>query len=817
MIARIAVSAAAYAIDKPYSYRIPLDMELQPGQRVLLPFGRSNRRTEGIVLSVEPGDESKLKAVETCLDPEPLLSMTQLKLAAFLRERYFCTFYDAVRAMLPAGLWFKTQASYRLTEDRSWKDSTIRKAYARELLEFLESLGGTGEEGPLRQFLPDEETLTETLAYLCRKKWVKAQTEFLQRTKDKTEKIATLAATPEEAMEFASHRPKSAAMQRAVLEQLCSLGSVSVKELCYFTGATTATVSRLEKLGYLTLSQQPVLRCREIRPVHLDGPLILNEDQQACFEGLQQQMTGEAPGVALLYGVTGSGKTSIYIKLIQDCLSRGQSAMLLVPEIALTPQLLGLLAAYFRDKVAVLHSSLGAGERYDQWKRIRSGEATVVVGTRSAAFAPCVSPGLLILDEEQEHSYKSENNPRYSAREVAIWRGVKENALVLLGSATPSIESMYRARSGDYRLYQLRQRYNGKPLPRVEIVDMQQELKMGNDLSLSDALRDALYENLQREEQTVLLLNRRGNSRALVCVDCRKIPECPRCSVRLTYHSANHRLMCHYCGFSMAAPDRCPQCGGPLKTIGTGTQKVELELKGLFPDLEVDRMDADTISAVNTHEKILEHFQRENVPVLLGTQMVAKGLNLPRVSLVGVLDADLSLYTGGYRAGETTFDMLTQVVGRAGRGDTPGRALIQTLVPDHQIIKLAASQDYDGFYNLEIGLRRVQSLPPFGDQAVVTFSGEEEGAVLRGAAKFRDSLNGCVRSPRYEAERCIVLGPAPCPVPKINYHFRYRLTLNCRMTRELRLLLACLLRQFSQDRANRGVSAFIDVNGYDGA
>ena len=816
MIAQIAVSAATYAIDKPYSYRIPEGIQLKPGQRVQLPFGRSNRSCEGIVLNIGPGDERKLKDVDRVLDEKPLLSMTQLKLAAFLRERCFCTFYDAVRAMLPAGLWFKTSASFTLTEDTSWTDAVIRKEHARELLEFLRDLGGKAEEGELKKLIPDEQILSDTVAYLVRKKWLRTEKEFLQRTNDKVEKIATLAASPEEAMQYAAHRPRSASMQKAVLEQLCSLGSVSVKELCYFTGASAATVNRLEKLGYVTLSERPVLRCRQITPVKLEGPLVLNADQSRCFEGLKQQMQQDHPGVALLHGITGSGKTSVYIKLIQTCLDCGRSAMLLVPEIALTPQLLGLLAAYFGSQVAVLHSCLGAGERYDQWKRIHEGEANVVVGTRSAVFAPCVNPGLIILDEEQEHSYKSENNPRYCAREVAIWRGIKEKTLVLLGSATPSVESMYHAKSGDYRLYTLNQRYNGKPLPTVEIVDMQEELKMGNDLSLSYPLRQAICENLEQDQQTVLLLNRRGNSRALVCVDCRQIPECPRCSVRLTYHSANHRLMCHYCGFSMAAPQRCPKCGGPLKTIGTGTQKVELELQELFPDMEIDRMDADTVNAVNTHEKILTHFQQNNVPVLLGTQMVAKGLNLPKVSLVGVLDADLRLYTGGYHAGETTFNMLTQVVGRAGRGDIPGRAMIQTMVPDHQIIRLAARQDYEGFYNLEINLRRVQSLPPFGDQAIVTFSGEEETAVLRGSVKFRDSLIGCMQQDAYSQERCTVLGPAPCPVPKINYHFRYRLTLNCRLTRNLRLLLACLLRQFMQDRANRGVSAFIDVNGFDG-
>lgn len=812
MIGKIAVSAANFAIDKPYSYWIPQDMALAPGQRVMVPFGRANRRTEGIVLTVEPGSEDKLKPVESCLDDGPILTETQLRLAAFLRERYFCTFFDAIRVMLPAGLWFRTRLTVSLTEDRSWKDKTIRKEGAEELLELLENLGGTAQEEALRNLISDEDSLREVLSYLRQKKWITCQTDFLRKTQDKSEKIATLAQSPEETMAYAASRPKSAAMQRQVLELLCSVGSAAVKDVCYFTGASAATVNRLEKLGYLTLSQRPVLRCREIRPAKLSGPLVLNEEQQACFEGLASQMAQEEPGVALLYGVTGSGKTSVYIRLIQTCLEKGKSAMLLVPEIALTPQLLGILAAYFGTQVAVLHSSLSAAERYDQWKRVKSGDARVVVGTRSAVFAPC-TPGLIILDEEQEHSYKSESAPRYDAKEVAIWRGAKEKALVVLGSATPSVESMYRAKTGLYRLYTLRQRYNGRPLPEVEIVDMREELKLGNDTSLSIPLRQRILETRQAGKQTILLLNRRGNSRALVCIDCRQTPECPRCSVHLTYHSANSRLMCHYCGFSMAAPDRCPACGGPLKTIGTGTQKVQQELTALFPDMETSRMDADTVSAVNTHEKILEHFQKENVPVLLGTQMVAKGLNLPNVTLVGVLDGDLSLYSGGFRAGETTFNMLTQVVGRAGRGDSAGRAVIQTLQPEHQVIGLAAKQDYDGFYDLEIRLRQAQAAPPFGDFALVTFSGQEEGQVLRGAAVFRDSLNAWLR--QVPEEKCSVLGPAPCVVPKVNYNYRYQLTLRCHMTRPLRQLLAALLRKFSQDKANRGVNAYIDVNGYD--
>ena len=812
MIGKVAVSAANFAIDKPYSYAIPQGLTVSVGQRVRIPFGRGNKPAEGIVLAVEEGCEDGLKTIEATLDDGPVLTQMQLQLAAFLRERYFATFYDCLRAMLPAGLWFQTRQTFSLTADRSWKEKTIRKAHALEVLTLLENLGGQAGEDALSELFSDEEALRETISYLARKKWLTAHTDYLRKSKDRTEKIAMLATSPEEAMAYAASRPKSAVMQKNVLTLLCSLGSVAVKELCYFTGASTTTINRLESLGYLALMERPVLRCREIVPAQIDGPLILNQEQQVCFDGLNAQLREENPGVALLKGVTGSGKTAVYIKLIEACLDKGRAAMLLVPEIALTPQLLGLMAAYFGPQVAVLHSSLSTAERYDQWKRVRSGEAKVIVGTRSAVFAPC-DPGLIILDEEQEHSYKSENSPRYSAKEVAIWRGAKEKALVLLGSATPSVETMHRAKAGDYRLYTLTGRYNGKPLPSVEIVDMRQELKMGNDLSISIPLRQQIMDTWQAGKQTILLLNRRGNSRALVCVDCRQTPECPRCSVRLTYHSANNRLMCHYCGHSQPAPKRCPSCGGPLKTIGTGTQKVQEELAFLIPEMETIRMDADTVSAVNTHEKILERFQKEKNPVLIGTQMVAKGLNLPDVTLVGVLDADLSLYTGGYRSGETTFNMLTQVVGRAGRGDTPGRAMIQTLVPEHQIIRYAAGQDYDGFYELEISLRRVQNAPPYADIATVTFSGQEEAAVLRGAVKFRDSLNYCL-SQSHIQQQCTVLGPAPCMVPKINYHFRYQLTLRCRMDRPMRQLLAYLLRQFSKDKDNRGVNAYVDVNGY---
>ena len=799
MTGKIAVSAAVFAIDKPYSYRIPEEMTLLPGMRVQVPFGRGNKLCDGIVLSVETGEEAGLKAVCCALDDAPVLTPTQLKLASFLRERYFCTFFDAARAMLPA--------------DAGWKTAVIRKAGAKEILLLLEALGAEAEETKLHEAVADDEAFSAALAYLLKKKWISTTQEFHPRVTEKNEKIAALAVPGEQAMAFAAQRPKSAAMQRSVLELLAALGSGAVKDICYYTGASPATLRRLEELGYVELSERPVLRCREIQPAEVERPLVLSEEQQDAFLGLRQQMEQPRPGVALLYGITGSGKTSVYIRLIQHCLDAGKTALLLVPEIALTPQLLGVMAAWFGSQVAILHSSLGMGERYDQWKRIKSGDARVIVGTRSAVFAPTENLGVIILDEEQEHSYKSENNPRYSAKEVAIWRGLKEHTLVLLGSATPSVESMYHAKRGDYTLYTLKNRYNGRPLPQVEIVDMREEVKLGNDMSLSLPLRQEIYDNWNAGNQTVLLLNRRGNSRALVCVDCREVPQCPRCAQPMTYHSANNRLMCHYCGHSQPAPDTCPDCGGAMKHIGFGTQKVEEELTRLFPGTELLRMDADTTAG--GHEEILQTFERERVPILLGTQMVAKGLDFENVTLVGVLSADISLYVDNYRAAERTFSLLTQVVGRAGRGGKTGRAVIQTYTPGNDVIRCAARQDYDAFYESEIRMRRLRRYPPFADLFTVTVSGTEEGRVLRAAVSVRETLRQLCRRPELAAGEPEVLGPAPAPVVKVNNRFRYRCTLVGKNDKATREMLAWLQKDFAKDSANRGMNLFVDHNAAD--
>jgi primosomal protein N' (replication factor Y) len=810
VVAKIAVSAAVFAIDKPYSYRIPANLALRTGMRVIVPFGRGNRRTEGVVLLLEEGKETGLKSVERALDPEPVLTDGQLRLAAFLRERYFCTYYEAVKAILPAGLWFQTTETFELTGEE--RGGNIRQKTALQILQILDDFGGKTDYHRLKEQIPDENLLQGGIRYLLFKKLIRSNLDAAARTREKTEKLASLAVSCEEAEEYAGRKQKSAPLQKSVLELLSAAGSASCGEILYMTGASMTTLRRLEKLGLLTISEREVYRSPVPKPDRLEDPPVLSPEQQTVFEGLLRQSQAPKPGVALLYGVTGSGKTSVYIRLIYEALTRGKSAVLLVPEIALTPQLLGKLAAHFGDKVAILHSSLRVGERCDEWRRLREGKAFVAVGTRSAVFAPVQNPGLFIVDEEQEHTYKSENSPRYHAREVAILRGLRENALVVLGSATPSVESMYRAKTGVYALYTLHERYNGRALPHVRLVDMKKELRKGNPGSISEELEESLRDNILAKKQSILFLNRRGNSRYLVCVDCGEAPTCPRCSVHLTYHSVNERLMCHYCGYSEPAVTRCPKCGGPLKPVGSGTQKIQEELAAIFPDTGVLRMDADTVAAAGGHEAILAEFQKEKVPILLGTQMVAKGLDFEDVTLVGVLDADMSLYVGDYRAAETTFSLLTQVVGRSGRGETAGTAIIQTMTPENPVMLLAAKQDYDSFYDQEIHLRSLRQCPPFSDLFTMTFTGLYEDRVLRGAAAFRAELRKRLNASALEAQ---ILGPAPAPVARVNYTYRYRLNLSCKNTKPLRSLLAQLLADFARDRQNQGVGAYADVNSYE--
>ncbi len=817
MIAKIAVDGLVYAIDKPYSYLLPEALSAgRPGCRVSVPFGQGNRLREGMILALEAGSAPELKEVRALLDPSPVLSEGMLRLAAFVRERYFCTFYDAIRAMLPAGLWLKSREVFALAKlPEDWEERLKDEPLMARLVALLRDAGGRLMDEALYRQCGSGPELQDALRRLRDRGWLRADTELRRRNSDKTELILELAADPEQIAEHLRARGKAAPMQRAVMELLSTVGVISQKEMQYFTGASLQTLRSLERAGLLRITAREVLRRTHIAPYEGDTAFELTEAQRSVFEGLLARMEAPEPGSALLYGVTGSGKTAVYIHLIRRCLARGRTALLLVPEIALTPQLLSLFSACFGGEIAVLHSGLRVGERYDEYKRIDRGEARVVVGTRSAVFAPLKDLGLIVVDEEQEHTYKSENSPRYHARELALCRGAREKALVLLGSATPSVETMYRARRGDHALFRLPARYNGRELPAAELVDMKQELIAGNPTAVSGRLLEAIRERMARKEKSILLLNRRGSNRLVLCVDCGWVPSCPRCSVNLTYHMANERLMCHYCGHSQPVFARCPECGGPLKRVGVGTQQLEYDLGKLLPEARILRMDADTITPTNPHEAVLSRFAEEDVSVLIGTQMVAKGLNFPDVTLVGVVDADASLYVDNYRSAETTFSLITQVVGRSGRGEKTGTALIQTLTPRNAVLRQAAAQDYDSFYETELPLRRLRNCPPFRDQLQIGFIGFPERHVEDCARRFARALWQRLEQAGLRPAVTDLLGPAPAAVAKINNRYRYRLTLLCVNSKPLRLELAALVKSFSNEKETRGVTLYVDVNGYE--
>ncbi|MCD8145756.1 MAG: primosomal protein N' [Clostridiales bacterium] len=814
---QVAVSAATYAIDKPYTYLFPCEMaqRAEPGMRVLVPFSQGNQLTEGVVLSLWEGERiPNIKSVRVLLDEQPVLSPEALKLALWMRDRYFCTVYTAAKAMLPAGLYYAARDTFSLAEGVSPEDASAQVKHAplqSLVLEVLRRQGGQATREQIYRAFGDKSP-AGALKALTEKGLLTVSSSVSRNVGDKTEQVAYLTVPLEEAL---SQIGKGAKAQRSVLQLLGQVGSASLKDIHYFTGAAAQTVRVLEKKGLVALYKREVYRRPESNQAPQAEPPVLNDEQQTAYEGISALLNQRKPACALLYGVTGSGKTQVYIQLIHKVIGEGRTALVLVPEIALTPQLLHHFEAQFGRQVAILHSSLSAGARYDEWKRAKNGDAKVVIGTRSAVFAPLEKLGLIVLDEEQENSYQSGQSPRYHARDVAKYRSAQSGAVLVLGSATPSVESMYLAQKGVYHLFRLKNRFNAQSMPQVNIVDMRQELRGGNLSCLSGPLRSELRENLNRGEQTVLFLNRRGTSRMVVCGECGATPECPHCSVKLTYHKDNHRLMCHYCGYSQEMVPVCPDCGGELYFVDAGVQMVQEQLEAAFPGVEVLRMDADAVSAAHNHEDILSRFQQKKIPILLGTQMVAKGLDFENVTLVGVLDADQGLYVSSYRAGERTFSLLTQVVGRAGRGSRAGRAVIQTFTPKNDIITCAARQDYDAFYESEILLRESRQTPPVRDLYQLTVSGPLEHHVLQSAHRLRTALQSWQSSREMAQHPFSLYGPAEAPVLRVMGRYRYRLTVVCKDHKKIREMLAFLLKAFQQDKFNKGIGVSVERNPMD--
>ena len=812
---KVAVSAAPYSIDKPYSYLVPesLAAAAVPGVRVMVPFGRGNKESEGLILArVQEPKLPGSKALRQVLDPEPVLDKAGIDLALWMRGRYFCTVFEAVKTILPAGLWYGLREIWSLAmEPETARSAAVGIPGAWQVLDLLEKQGGKADIRVLRDVLGDG--AEKPLKAMKKAEILACETDAKRKIADKSHRMVELAVNTEDAYALTEPKRRSAPARYEVVNFLATAGRTPATEVSYYTGASARTLKTMEKAGLIAFSEEEELRVPSLDDVEPGPEIVLNEEQQRAFEEILGRVQAAKPSVTLLHGVTGSGKTQVYLRLVQETLALGKTAMVLVPEIVLTPQMMRKFSSYFGSRVAMLHSSLKMTERYDQWKRIRRGEVDVVLGTRSALFAPLKNLGLIIMDEEQEGSYQSENVPRYDAREVAKYLCVREKAALVFGSATPTVETAWAAEQGSYQKALLRRRYNENALPEVLIADLRQEILNGNPGLISTPLRQELEKNLAAGEQSILFLNRRGSSRMLLCGECGYVPQCPRCSTAMTYHSANGRLMCHYCGHSEPAADTCPECGGWMKHVGAGTQKVEEELRELFPEAGILRMDADTTAG--GHEEILQTFERERVPILLGTQMVAKGLDFENVTLVGVLSADISLYVDNYRAAERTFSLLTQVVGRAGRGGKTGRAVIQTYTPGNDVIRCAARQDYDAFYESEIRMRRLRRYPPFADLFTVTVSGTEEGRVLRAAVSVRETLRQLCRRPELAAGEPEVLGPAPAPVVKVNNRFRYRCTLVGKNDKATREMLAWLQKDFAKDSANRGMNLFVDHNAAD--
>ncbi|MBQ3073557.1 MAG: primosomal protein N' [Ruminococcus sp.] len=802
LIASVAVEGTVYHFDKTFDYAVPEEYSavLRAGCRVKVPFARGNAPRQGMVMSLHRGDSAGLKYISSVLDFTPVLPENMLCLAEFMQRNYYCTIFDAVKAMLPAGIGYSITTLYEAVTDAD--KSLMSDEEARIYSFLLSSKKPVKRRDLMSEFGYEDYTVFERMAD---KGYLLKSDDAFRKIGDKSQRMLRLTSDGFDA------NCKLTDKQQSVMDLLCVAGEASLKEICYYTGVTTAVTDALVKKGIAEYFDSEVFRTPvTYSDVRGEFP-VLSQEQQKAFEGLEAMYEKHTAAAALLYGVTGSGKTSVFTHLIRKCVDDGKGVILMVPEIALTPQLIRHIKSLFPDKVAVFHSGLSLGERLDEFKRVRRGMAKIAVGTRSAVFAPFDNLGLIVMDEEQEHTYKSENTPRFHARDVAKFRCANENAMLLLSSATPDVESFYHAQTGRYSLFTLQGRYGEAQLPTVLTADMNEEVEAGNTTGFSSLLLQEIEENLNNKKQTILLLNRRGYNTFAVCSKCKEPVTCPNCSISLTYHKENNRLMCHYCGHSVSVFDECPSCHEKsLRFCGAGTQRGEETLAELFPDARILRMDTDTVMNKNAHEKLFAQFAFGEYDILIGTQMVAKGLDFPRVTLVGVMSADQMLYSDDYRSFERAFSMLTQVVGRSGRGSDTGRAVIQTYTPENPVIELAASQDYEAFYRDEIELRRMLTYPPFSDLLLVGFLSESKADAVSCSNEFLRRLSELCTE-EFTDVPIRALGPSPALVSKVNNKYRYKIIIKSRNSKRLRELVSGLLKEFGKDKRFRSVTVYVDV------
>lgn len=807
-----------YCIDNEYTYFVPHDLSeaVKCGSFVVVPFGNSNKTQIGLVVATHCEEPAiTTKSIKTVINDEVRLDAIEIELCHFMKEQTLCTIGDAVHSMIPAGALSNIVICYKAAIDGIYEG-----AFA-DIFYYIQDQGIVTKNNLEEKFGLEA---IKACAYLLKENFIVKDVIIKNKTVGKEKKYYTLGIADNELASLLGEgetvegfNKLRSQMQKDILSLLAMRERMFINDIKAELNCTDAQISTLEKKGYITKETESVYRNpyeHKIRINHAKE-LSLSDEQNKAYKSLSSMLDEDKPSCALLHGVTGSGKTCVMMKIIDRALSQNRGVIMLIPEISLTPQTVELFCSRYGSRVAIIHSSLSQGERLDAYMRIKRGEADLVIGTRSAIFAPVKSLGLIIIDEEQEHTYKSDNNPKYHARDIARFRVAKTNSLLLLASATPSVESYKKAVDGQYKLIELKERYGKAKLPTVEIADMREELRAGNGLGISLSLLDRIGTALHKKEQSILFLNRRGYHNFVSCASCGVAITCPNCSVSMTHHTDRiyHKteLVCHWCGKHMPVPTACPECGSEhIKPMGIGIQLIEQKLKELYPSVNTIRMDTDTTSSKNAYDTMLSDFRSHKAEILLGTQMVTKGHDFPDVTLVGILGADTSLYLNDYRANEKTFSMLTQVIGRAGRSEKEGRALIQTMNPDHDVILLACKQDYKTFFTNEIQTRKLLSYPPFCDIVLLTLSGEIESAVMKDSKVLSDMLREKINT-IYKDVPIICYGPFEAPVYKLEGRYRMRIVIKTKLNKRSREMFSEIYKAFGKRMKNEPMLS-VDFN-----
>ena len=796
LIAEVIVDVSTYHVDRPFDYQVPVEWisVIELGSRVKVPFGPRN--VLGFVVGLKKETDvplNKLKAINQILDMEPVLTEEMLRMAKWLKNDTICYEIDALQVMLPSAL----RAKY---------EKMIKLQQGQQLPLEVQAIFGKRQQANFKEF--ERAGLLPLLKQLVAENIVTIENVVKQQGNVKEIRMVQIT-VDQQLIERALEQSSRAVKQRLLLQWMCQhLGEIfTPQQICDEAGVSISVLEAVIDKGAAQFIQEEVFRDPFTKEVSRTHALQLTSEQQVALQAITTAMDQQIAQTFLLHGVTGSGKTEVYLQAIQKVLEEGKEAIMLVPEISLTPQMTERFRSRFGEMVAVMHSGLSVGEKYDEWRKIQQGKVKVVVGARSAIFAPFTNIGLIILDEEHESTYKQEDSPRYHARDVAIWRSEFYNCPIILGSATPALESFARAKKGVYKLLSLKHRALHQALPTVFIADMREELRQGNRSMFSQSLIEAIRLRLEKKEQMVLFLNRRGYSSFVLCRDCGTVVQCPNCDISLTYHRTTEKLKCHYCGYEEHVPQICPQCQSDhIRYFGTGTQKVEEELYKLFPEARVLRMDVDTTKHKGAHEEILETFGAGHADILLGTQMIAKGLDFPNITLVGVLSADTSLHLPDYRAAERTFQLLTQVSGRAGRHDKLGEVIIQTYTPEHYAIELAKTQEYEPFYEREMFLRRRSNYPPYYFVALIQLSHEDVMMAAEYAGRVADWLRGNL------SNQVAIIGPTTASIARLQNRYRYQCLIKYKIEPNLIPVLQRLLAMYRAEWIKQGILMTVDLD-----